>query len=133
MPAKRDSLILEFHSPAEFDTITSSSGTQINPKWHYVWSTPGRKTVTLFALQHNSYFQQVLIPITDSSRYYKNGFRFRFRNYASLANNYVPDWQSNGDQWNIDVVYLNTGRSIQDSVLKDIAFADRAPSMLKTF
>ncbi|MBK7212036.1 MAG: T9SS type A sorting domain-containing protein [Bacteroidales bacterium] len=133
MPAKRDSLILEFHSPAEFDTITSSSGTQINPKWHYVWSTPGGTQVDTFALQHNSYFQQVLIPITDSSRYYKNGFRFRFRNYASLANNYVPDWQSNGDQWNIDVVYLNTGRSIQDSVLKDIAFADRAPSMLKRF
>lgn len=133
MPAKRDSLILEFHSPVEFDTIITNSGTQISPKWHYVWSTPGGTQVDTFAVQHGSYFQQVLVPITDSARYFKNGFRFRFRNYASLANNYVPDWQSNGDQWNIDVVYLNTGRSIQDSVLKDIAFADRAPSMLKRF
>jgi len=133
MPAKKDSLILEFHSPLEFDTIITSSDTSIVPRWHSVWSYAGGIPVDTFALENGHYFRQVLIPIQDSAKYYKHGFRFRFRNYASLANNYVPDWQSNGDQWNIDLVYLNIGRSVHDTILKDVAFADRAPSMLSKY
>lgn len=134
MPAKSDSLIVEFHSPAEFDTIVTASGTTLEPVWHTVWSTGGGTTVDTFALYiHNIWFRQVMIPVTDSSRYFRNGFRFRFRNIASLANNYVPDWQSNGDQWNIDVVRLGTGRSLYDTAVNDLAFADRAPSLLDTY
>ncbi len=133
MPAKKDSLVLEFHSPIQFDTIPGVSDTTISPHWNYIWSSAGGVQVDTFALQNGHYFRQVLIPVTDSAIYFKKGFQFRFRNYASLANNYVPDWQSNGDQWNIDAVLLNTGRSYHDTIIKDVAFADRAPSMLKRY
>lgn len=132
-PAKGDSLILEFHSPVEFDTITTVSGTTIEPVWNLIWSTAGGVSVDSFAVSENQYFRQVMIPITDSARYFKNGFQFRFRNKASLANNFVPDWKSNCDHWNIDLIWLNASRSKNDTTIKDIAFADNAPSMLKNY
>lgn len=132
MPAKKDSLLLEFHSPTNFDTIFGESDTTYSPHWDLVWSTGGGVQVDTFALNNHGYFRQVMLPITNP-KYLKKGFRFRFRNYASLANSFVPDWQSNGDQWNIDLVFLNTGRSVNDTSMKDIAFADKAPSMLKQY
>ncbi len=71
--------------------------------------------------------------MSDSARFYSPEFRFRFRNYASLASIILPDWQSNGDQWNIDYVYLNTGRNLFDTLHRDVAFADKAPGMLRNF
>ncbi len=130
MPSKKDSLILEFHSPVEIDTLYTPKDTTISPRWHTMWSTPGGVQVDTFAQQQNKYFRQVIIPIVDSALYYKKGFRFRFRNIASLASQNQPDWQSNGDQWNIDLVVLNTGH---DTVFHDVAFADRAPSMLRKY
>lgn len=132
MPSTKDSLILEFHSPTEFDTIVTASGTSIEPVWRGIWSSAGGVPVDTFAVSEKQYFRQVLIPILDS-RYFKNGFQFRFRNIASLANSFVPDWQSNGDQWNIDAVWLNTGRFLHDTIIKDVAFAGNAPSMLRTY
>ncbi len=133
MPSKRDSLILEFHCPLEVDTVLITGGISLVPRWHAVWATPGGIPVDTFALQQHKYFRQVMVPVRDSALYYKKGFRFRFRNIASLASANQPDWQSNGDQWNIDAVMLNTGRSIHDTLLKDVAFADRAPSMLRRY
>lgn len=133
MPSKGDSLILEFHSPVEFDTITTASGTTIEPVWQLVWSTQGGVSADSFAVSKYQYFKQVLIPITDSARFFKNGFQFRFRNKASLANNFVPDWKSNCDHWNIDLVWLNASRNKNDTVIKDIAFAENAPSLLKNY
>jgi hypothetical protein len=133
MPAKKDSLILEFHSPANIDTIIGETDTIYSPRWDPIWSTGGGIQVDTFALYNHGYFKQVLIPITDSASYFKKGFRFRFRNYASLASSSMPDWQSNGDQWNIDMVFLNTGRTVNDTSMKDIAFADKAPSMLRNY
>ncbi len=132
MPAKKDSLLLEFHSPLNFDTIFGENDTTYVPRWDLIWSTGGGMQVDTFAVKNHGYFSQVLIPVTKE-KYLKKGFRFRFRNYASLANSYVPDWQSNGDQWNIDLVYLNTGRSLNDTSIKDIAFADKAPSLLRNY
>lgn len=131
-PARNDSLILQFHSPKENDTIILNGKTIILPVWRNVWTSIGMSLDT-FRVKYKTAFKQVLVPITDSSRYYKDGFQFRFRNYAHLANNILPSWQSNGCQWNIDYVYLNTGRSQHDTVHKDIAFAGRAPSMLKNY
>ncbi|NVO18763.1 MAG: T9SS type A sorting domain-containing protein [Bacteroidetes bacterium] len=132
-PSKKDSLLLEFHSPLEFDPVFGTTDTTFVPHWRTVWSSAGGIQVDTFAIQQNGYFKQILIPITDTALYFKNGFQFRFRNYGSLANNYVPDWQSNGDQWNLDLVYLNIDRTIKDTTIKDVAFADRAPSLLKNY
>ncbi len=128
-PSKKASLLLEFHSPGDNDTIHSISGTTIEPRWKQIWSTQGGVSVDSFALPDNRYFRQVLIPVTDSASYFKNGFQFRFHNIASLAGNSQPDWRSNGSNWNIDVVWLNTGRPVQ----KDVAFAEVAPSMLRNY
>ena len=51
-------------------------------------------------------FRQVMIPITDE-RFLTSGFRFRFRNRASLSrNNDYPDMRSNVDYWHVDYVRL---------------------------
>lgn len=122
-PSKTSSLILEFHSPMEADSV-----------WNIMWSTDGGISIDSFAQPNKKYFRQILIPITsknDSALYYKNGFRFRFRNIAALYGNELPDWRSNGSNWNIDVVNLSDRRKISDTVISDIAFGELAPSMLK--
>jgi len=134
-PSTKASLILEFHSPGDNDTITSASGTVITPHWRQKWSTDGGIQVDTFAGPDKKYFRQVLIPITgiiDSTLYYKNGFQFRFRNIAALAGNSQPDWRYNGSHWNVDIVYLNYGRNINDP-FEDVAFGDQAPSMLVNY
>jgi hypothetical protein len=132
-PSKDASLILEFHSPGDNDTVVSGGTTTYVPRWNEMWSTAGGVPVDSFAISGNQYFRQVMIPISDSALYYKNGFQFRFRNIAALAGNSQPDWRNNGSHWNIDVVYLATSRSLHDTTLKDVAFAEKAPSMLRNY
>ena len=55
-------------------------------------------------------FYQILIPITDS-RFYHSKFQFRIQNFARLSGPY--------DTWNVDYVYLNTGRSVSDNSYPD--------------
>lgn len=118
-PETDDSLVLEFYSPK--DSI-----------WRHVWASPGM-TLAQFHGKYNVFFKQTMIPITDSLLYLKNGFRFRFYNYASLANNTLPSWAGNVDLWNLDYVYLNKGRNMADSVYKDITFTEPATSVLKNY
>jgi hypothetical protein len=139
-PSTKASLILEFHSPGDNDTLISETDTVITPRWIQKWSTNGGIQVDTFALPDHKYFRQVMIPIIgkfapniDSALFLKNGFQFRFRNIAALTGNSQPDWRSNGSHWNIDVVYLNYKRKVNDNTLEDIAFSDIAPSMLKNY
>lgn len=118
-PEEDDSLVLEFYSPA--------SG-----KWKHVWASEGM-TLAAFYTKYNEWFKQVMIPVTDSVAYFHKDFRFRFYNYASLTNSSQPTWAGNVDQWNIDYVYLGKGRTMADSVYKDIAFVQPAPSLLKKY
>ena len=143
-PAKNDSLVLEFLAPGESETYIISLDTIINgvdttlydtlviEGWRRAWSTAGQSLESFYA-QDSNWFRQVLVPVNDSAMFYTSEFRFRFRNYASLASAILPDWQSNGDQWNIDYVYLNIGRNATDTLHKDVAFAAKAPPMLKNY
>ena len=134
MPSTTDSLILEFHSPLEIDTIYGVKDTTTSPRWRHIWAVPGGIAVDSFAkVNKGRWFRQVLIPIKDSALYYQKGFRFRFRNIASLATSSQPDWQSNCDQWNIDLVRIDIHRNINDTTIEDIAFADKAPSLLENY
>ncbi|HNW91062.1 MAG TPA: T9SS type A sorting domain-containing protein [Bacteroidales bacterium] len=117
-PENSDSLLLDFYSP------------HLN-KWRRVWSAPGMKLDTFLA-KYNTYFRQVMIPITDTT-YIQKGFQFRFKNYASIASMSLPSFQSNADQWNIDYVYLNIDRNKFDTVSMDVAFVDPAPTILKNY
>ncbi len=96
-PETNDSLILQFYAP--------DSG-----RWYRVWSTPGSEVTD---------FQIVLIRL--DSMYLAKGFRFRFINRASIADNSIPSWASDGDYWNIDMVYLDRNRTMNDSIVDDIA------------
>ena len=89
--------------------------------------------ITTFYTQNNSYFKQIMIPVLDSAKFFQKGFKFRFKNYASLANNSMPSWAGNVDQWNVDYVYLNQNRNKADTVKRDVAFVEKAPSMLKNY
>jgi hypothetical protein len=103
--------------------------------WHEAWATPGIPFDTSFYNPDNplTYFHRVMIPLTDSSRYFTDHFVFRFKNYVSLADNSLPSWQSNMDHWNIDFVYLNTGRRASDTTYRMLSFIESAPSLLKHY
>ncbi len=91
-PQSKDSLILEFIAPT--DTA-----------WNQVWSMPGPDTNLLQG------FKQVLIHV-DSLKYLDRGFRFRFLNMASITTyEYIPGLRANSDHWNIDYIFLDSGRS----------------------
>ncbi|MCD4772914.1 MAG: T9SS type A sorting domain-containing protein [Bacteroidales bacterium] len=116
------------------DFVTLPCDSVFYPKvdWTQVWSSQGMPLDT-FLNKYGTYCKQVMIPITDSLNYLREDFNFRFYNYASLASDVLPSWRSNADQWNIDYVYLNIGRSMGDSTYRDISFVERAPSMLDKY
>jgi len=109
VPDDQDSLLVDFYA-------TDSS------QWINVWKIPGT------GLQD---FKHVMIPIT-SDRYLTSGFRFRFRNLASLPqNNDMPDKRSNVDYWHLDYIRLDRNRTSADTILRDVAFNTPISSMFK--
>ncbi|MEI6899511.1 MAG: hypothetical protein WCL00_06515, partial [Bacteroidota bacterium] len=129
-PGANDSLVLQFLRPA-FDSINLSDTLHIPAAWRNVWSSGGM-TLDTFYVRNNLFFKQVMIPV-KSQFYFNKYFRFRFFNYVSLASISQGSWQSNCCEWNIDNVQLNTGRSFQDTVHREIRFIDRPPSMLMNY
>lgn len=118
-PDDPDSLFLEFYSPA--DSL-----------WHTVWCRGGTCEDSLLARTGRSW-QYVAVPITDSA-YFDSLFCFRFRNYCSIDDNGKPGMAGAGDQWNIDYVLLDRGRSaVLNPVFRDVAFVKPAPSMLRHY
>ena len=120
-PEAQDSLVLEFGVIVEMDTL-----------WHHIWSTPGRTLAQFLAENDSSFFKQVMIPITDTT-YFKSGFCFRFYNYASIVGHSQPSSRGNEDNWNIDVVYLNYGRSATDPSYPKVSFTGMTPSFLNRY
>lgn len=129
-PAANDSLILQFLTKPGYDTLVPGDTvvTHVPDKWNMIWYANGMQLDTFYLL-NNKYFMQVMVPVTDTT-YFRKKFCFRFLNYVSLASSSEPSWQSNCDQWNIDNVYLNTGRTINDTVYPELRFIERSPSML---
>ncbi len=111
IPEEQDSLVLMFNSP---DTT-----------WHSVWNMAGGALDTSF--------HYVLIPIQEANLLQK-GFQFRFLNYASnYANAPEPSFNSNNDIWNLDYVWLDTARSINDTIINDIAMIKNFDSFITGF
>ena len=117
-PEERDSLVLEFYS------VEDSA-------WQPAWATPGIGADTLLA-RTGSTWQWAAVPITEA-RHLRNGFRFRFRNLCSLDAQPKTGMVANCDQWNIDYVRLSTARSRHDSLARDVAFVEKAPTLLRTY
>ncbi|MCX6241824.1 MAG: T9SS type A sorting domain-containing protein [Bacteroidetes bacterium] len=132
-PLKQDSLILQFLVFPAHDSITPTGSVRVPDKWNRVWSSIGMSLDTFRFYNNDQYFVQVMIPITDTMLFFKKTFRFQFYNWVNFGAPPEISWQSNCDQWNIDNIYLNTGRSMSDTVHPEIRFVDRAPSMLRNY
>ena len=104
-------------------------------KWTEVWSSKGFSAAdSLYRTIGDSKFigfRQVMIPINDDV-YLRKGFRFRFRNMASLDQN-LTGWGGNVDQWNLDYIVLDKDRSITNTSHEDVAFVSSTPSLLKNY
>ncbi len=89
-PQAKDSLVVEF--------LNGTTG-----EWDWAWSAEGSETFS---------FTRVFLAI-DQADYLYRGFRFRFKNYATLSGNV--------DHWHIDYVELGRNRSVTD-VINDVAY-----------
>lgn len=105
-PEPTDTLLLQFKNPS-------------TNQWKTKWFRKGYNPVP-----PDTGFHLVIIPIADTA-YLKNGFQFRFVNYATI--------NGNVDHWHIDYVYLDKNRTITDTVLSDVAFAYNSRSFLKNY
>ena len=83
--------------------------------WNWVWSSPGKPL---------SEFEQVLLPIEDSI-YLESDFKFRFVNYATLSGAL--------DHWNLDYVHIDDNRSLDDTVLQDLAYFEPQYTLLNQY
>lgn len=101
-PLGKDSLVLEFFNPV--DSI-----------WTWAWSKPGSTSAP---------FQAVIIPITNPI-FFNDGFRFRFKNYASLS--------CNCDHWNIDYVWMDKNRTANVTIIDDVAFVYEPNPLLNRY
>ena len=100
--------------------------------WYHVWSTPGQSLQDFMAENGGQYFKPVMIPIRDL-RYFTDHFYFRFYNYASIENSSHPQNRGNEDEWNIDFVYLNLGRTFVDTSYPMLTFSGQLPSFLNRY
>ncbi len=107
-PEKTDSLIVEFYAPEK-------------DEWRTVWSKEGHARET---------YKTATIKIIQTD-YLKDGFKFRFCNYASLTqSNADPNLKSNYDHWNIDFVYLDKNRTYKDTIFDDVAMITKGKSLM---
>ena len=129
--AASDNIMLSFYYqrgglgdfPELHDSLTLSFFAPYENKWFSVWRASGSTDDT---------FRQATLPITDE-RFLKNGFRFRFINYASLPQNSDLSMIGNCDHWNIDYVLLDKNRHAGDTVYHDVAFRNGTRSLLKNY
>lgn len=98
----------------------------LGTKWVPIWSAPG-DTLETFIAQKEAFFDFVRIPIIDTA-WLHSDFQFRFMNYASLSP--INSWQSNTDQWNVDVVYLDYNRHMGDQYVNEVRFVEDAKSLI---
>ncbi len=110
--------------PEAWDSLTVDFLPVDSLEWETVWSLAGSAKDT---------FKQVFIPIREE-RFLKKGFRFRFKNFASLPRvSGYDDKNNNVDHWNIDYVYLDTARSSNVTALNDVSMISSLGSLLKTY
>lgn len=104
-PDKGDSLMLEF-------SLNDTT-------WVTVWAVDGFASRPI-----DPTFTQVFV-LLDNLFYFRNDFRFRFRNRATIT--------GNNDHWHLDYVYMDANRTITDTVLRDITVLEEPTTLLKNF
>ncbi len=84
--------------------------------WQTVWFQVGGRV--------NNNFPQAFVRISDP-KYFHAGFAFRFRSYGRESGPF--------DTWNVDYVYLNRGRSLNDRFVKDVAARQAVSPFFKRY
>lgn len=84
--------------------------------WQTVWAKVG-------GVVNNNFFQ-VFIPVRNAA-YFHAGFAFRFRSFGRESGPF--------DTWNVDYIYLNRGRSVNDRFVKDVAVTQALTPLLKRY
>ncbi len=107
MPQPKDSIILQFRY--KNDTLN---------EWRLVWSKPGVQMDT---------FQEVRIML-DQDEFLHDSTQFRFINFFSLE--YAG---MNCDHWNIDYVNMDANRSLEDSLIDEVAYTKNINNILGTY
>ena len=112
-PDAEDSLVVEF--------LNEATG-----QWVNVWSNAGIDSAGVPP------FTQVYIEVRDTNllagpRYFYNGFKFRFKNYATLA--------GNNDHWHVDYVRLDQSRNpnSSDTLIQDVTFIEPYPNLFTNY
>lgn len=111
LPDSDDSLKLEFKD--------------VNGDWVSVWSQMGGDSLTKFApADYTLKFKQEIFAVTNTN-YLHAGFQFRFISFARISGSY--------DNWNLDYVYLDANRHINNFGQQDVVL-DKVPgSFLKNY
>ncbi|MDR0941370.1 MAG: lamin tail domain-containing protein, partial [Bacteroidales bacterium] len=120
-----DSAFLESTVSAEISYARLPDG---NPEWSFsVIETPAQPNDTWHTLwniggggQQNEEFTFHQIPL-NAAKYLQKGFRFRFKNYASLSND--VSHARNEDFWHIDMVWIDANREKNKPNIADVAFS----------
>jgi len=109
-PEISDSLVLDFYKP-------------ISGKWQKaVWFAQGNINSNI----NDTVFKRAFVRVKDTA-YFHDGFKFRFRNWASPTGNF--------DHWHVDYIFLDQGRgdSLADTVRNDISFGGVPTSFLRDY
>lgn len=83
--------------------------------WHSVWGVTGST---------NQPFKQTFVGIQDSL-FFHQGFRFRFTSHGNLTGNV--------DVWHLDYVRMARNRTVNDTLITDVAFKSRPSSLLNLY
>ena len=137
-----DSVYLSFYyqpqgngdAPEESDSLVLMIGCQTDTSlvWNHIWSTEGMTLDSFLLANDGKYFKQVMIPIADE-KYFGNEIVILFYNYGSIPPSMYPNDRSNVDNWNVDFIYLNKGRTFDDKTFPLVTFSEKAPSLLKRY
>ena len=135
-PERFDSLVLQFgygYDEEVFDSVNSHSYTVRRTAWRQMWVTEGIELDTfLLSCGENQFFKKVMIPITDSC-FFVEDFQVLFFNYGTLPTIMYPNDRSNMDMWNIDFVYLDRNRSIENDTYPLVSLTGNVSSFLKRY
>ncbi|MDA9783105.1 T9SS type A sorting domain-containing protein [Vicingaceae bacterium] len=105
---------LALDKPETEDSLIVEYYNASTERWSGAWNSIGFAADT---------FLQVVLKVP--SQFHQDGFRFRFKNYANSTGAF--------DQWHVDYVYLDNGRTETQDFYNDIAYVYDAPSMLKDY
>ena len=132
-PETDDSLVLQFgygYDEVVFDSVLNNYVTMRKTAWKQQW--PLRDSIHNDSVIFDGDFHKVMIPIVDSC-FFVEDFRVMFFNYGTLPTTMYPNDRSNMDQWNIDMVYLDKDRDIEDDTYPLVGLTGTAPTFLKRY